>query len=168
MLMMIRKDNISADLPVTMGDYITICHKNDLRLLKAVRGKLRDLESKLTTLELARQIISDGLEDIGVIVSPYKAGQALALESFAEACRHFGGKPIFWAFIPESTKYLQGGIIPITREHLIIVYLPQLAYYPKVLYSPDLDSQSLVDFLITFVGRWIEEAKRFAASESSV
>lgn len=154
--MMPRNNHPSFNLPLTMQDYVAFCKEGDFGSIRSICKKLSEFESQLVCHETAELLISKGLSDVSLIVAPYKRSWSLVLGSFAEVVEHLGGKAIFWGFIPESTKYIQGAMIPVNRK-TVIAYLPYLSNSPKVLCSVDLASQRVIELLNLLVKKWKEE-----------
>jgi len=142
------------DLPVTLKDYMTFYRNKDFDKIQSISKRLLDFESQLVSIESANHIVVNGCAYLSAIISSYKKAPALALKSFADVSEHFGGKLIFFGFILEANKYIEGAIIPINEGGVIIIYLPVSTNPPKVLCSSDLMSRKAINFLVNFMEMW--------------
>jgi hypothetical protein len=158
-------DNL-LDIPITEEDYVDFCRNKNFVAIESVSKKLLQLESQLTTTESANLIIANGYSDLSLRL--YKKKQALALRAFSDVIRNFGGKLIFLGFILENSKYVQGAIIPIREDGVILVYLSAFPSSSKVLFSASLQPRRVIDFLVEFVKVWKDEMENYAKIKSSL
>jgi hypothetical protein len=146
------------DLPVTLEDYVAFCQNKDFSAIRSVSEKLSAFESRLAVFEPTTNILNDVFGYILSIIPLGKNTQVLMTDSFVKASERFEGKSIFMGFISERTKYIEGVMISLNREEVIIIYLPIPPNCPKVMYSPSLVSKKVIDTVMEFAEAWKREA----------
>lgn len=156
------------DLPVTLKDYVTFCQNKDFDAIKSVSETLSAFESRLASSEPAINVLNNAFAYILSITPFNKNAQALITDSFVKASECFGGKSIFLGFISERTRYIEGVMISMNREKVIIIYLPIPPNRPKVICSPSLVGKKVIDMVVKFAETWKRETINSAKMETII